>query len=128
MKPQPMIAVHDVEGTSSWYQRVLGLRSGHGGPEYEQLLAGTEMVLQLHQWDAHEHPNLGDPAVRPYGNGLVLWFQEAAIAEAYARAVSAGAQVLQHITVNPLANHREFWLQDPNGYKVVVAGSYGDIT
>jgi hypothetical protein len=28
--------------------------------------------------------------------------------------------------VNPLAHHREFWLRDPEGYIVVVAGSYGD--
>jgi hypothetical protein len=37
VKPQPMIAVEDVEATSAWYQRVLGLKSGHGGLEYEQL-------------------------------------------------------------------------------------------
>lgn len=91
MKPQPMIAVANVEASSAWYQRVLGLASGHGGPEYEQLLSGGEIVLQLHHWDAHEHPHLGDPASTPYGNGVVLWFHAEAIDEAFARAVSAGA-------------------------------------
>lgn len=127
MKPQPMLAVHDVEATSAWYQRVLGLASGHGGPEYEQLLSGAELVLQLHEWDAHEHPHLGDPASRPYGNGVLLWFHEPDISAAYARAVAAGAVVLEPMKANPLANHREFWLRDPNGYKVVVSGSYGDL-
>ena len=127
MKPQPMIAVRDVEETSAWYQSVLGLASGHGGREYEQLLSNQEMVLQLHEWDAHEHPNLGDPTSKPHGNGVVLWFHEPGVMAAYERAVLARAKVLEPIKINPLANHREFWLLDPNGYKVVVAGSYGDI-
>jgi predicted enzyme related to lactoylglutathione lyase len=127
MKPQPLIAVQDVEATSSWYQSVLGLTSGHGGPDYEQLISDREMVLQLHAWDAHEHPHLGDPTSRPHGNGVVLWFHEPNVVAAYERAVRAGAQVLEPIKINPLASHREFWLQDPNGYKVVVAGNYGDV-
>jgi hypothetical protein len=57
----------------------------------------------------------------------VLWFHEPAVVAAYERAVRAGAEVLEPIKINPLANHREFWLQDPNGYKVVVAGNYGDV-
>ena len=127
MQPQPLIAVRDVPSTSQWYQRVLGLTSGHGGPEYEQLMSGAVLVLQLHQWDAHEHPHLGDPEVTPYGNGVVLWFHEASIAVAYQTAIASGAEVIEALNVNPLANHREFWLRDPNGYIVVVAGSYGDL-
>jgi uncharacterized glyoxalase superfamily protein PhnB len=84
------------------------------------------MAPQLHHWDAHEHPHLGDPESPHYGNGVVLWFQAEAIDEAYARAVSAGAAVLEELKINPLAQHREFWLRDPDGY-VVVAGKYGDI-
>ena len=34
-----MIAVRDVEASSRWYQQLLGLRSDHGGPNYERLLA-----------------------------------------------------------------------------------------
>jgi catechol 2,3-dioxygenase-like lactoylglutathione lyase family enzyme len=147
MKPQPMIAVANVEASSAWYQRVLGLASGHGGAEYEQLMSGREIVLQLHHWDAHEpagppqgripegaarrypseHPHLGDPASTPYGNGVVLWFHAEAIDEAFARAVGAGAAMLEELKVNPLARHREFWLKDPDGYVVVVAGTYGDV-
>ena len=126
MKPQPMIAVADVEATSRWYQRVLGLASAHGGPEYEMLCANGALVLQLHRWDAHEHPNLGDPSVRPYGNGTLLWFEDEDIVQAFDRAVAAGAEVLEPLAVNPLAKHREFWLRDPNGYTVVVASPFGD--
>jgi catechol 2,3-dioxygenase-like lactoylglutathione lyase family enzyme len=127
MKPQPMIAVADVPAASAWYRQALGLASGHGGDEYEQLVAGGEVVLQLHVWDAHEHPHLGDPAIASRSNGVVLWFHEAEVGAAYERALAAGAEVLQPLHVNPLANHREFWLRDLDGYKVVVAGNYGDI-
>lgn len=127
MSPQPMIAVHDVEASSRWYQAVLGLRSAHGGAEYEMLMDGDTMALQLHHWDAHEHPHLGDPQRQPYGNGTLLWFHEAAVDVAWQRAQVAGATVLEPLHINPLAQHREFWLRDPDGYVVVVSGAYGDI-
>lgn len=127
MKPQPLIVVRDVETSSRWYQAVLGFTSGHGGAEYEQLLFDGQMVMQLHHWDAHEHPYLGDPQAKPYGNGVILWFQAQEIEAAYERAQASGAKVLGPISINPNANHREFWLKDPDGYMVVVAGAYGDV-
>ncbi len=127
MLPQPLIAVRDVPATSRWYQDVLGLTSGHGGPEYEQLMSGQTMVLQLHAWDTHEHPHLGNPDTRPYGNGVVLWFCELEIAKAYDRALAHRAEVIEALKLNPLASHREFWLRDPNGYVVVVAGIHGAV-
>ncbi|HSK98112.1 MAG TPA: VOC family protein, partial [Euzebyales bacterium] len=36
---QTMLAVRDVEASSKWYQRLLGLHSDHGGPHYERLLS-----------------------------------------------------------------------------------------
>jgi len=113
-----MIAVADVQATSRWYQQVLGLASGHGGPAYEQLMAGDALVLQLHAWDAEEHGQLGDPARKPYGNGVLLWFHEANVARAYERALERGAEVVEPLHVNPLAHHLEFSLRDPNGYIV----------
>jgi hypothetical protein len=35
MRPQPLIAVTDVEASSRWYQRLLGCEGDHGGTEYE---------------------------------------------------------------------------------------------
>lgn len=122
-----MIAVDDVPAASAWYQRTLGLDSGHGGDEYEQLVSGDEVVLQLHAWDAHEHPELGRRSDAARGNGVVLCFHDGEIAAAWARAVAAGAEVLQALHVNPLASHREFSLRDPHGYRVVVAGAHGDL-
>ncbi|MEO1401578.1 MAG: VOC family protein [Cyanobacteria bacterium J06635_1] len=127
MNPQPLIAVRDVNATSAWYQGVLGLKSGHGGPEYEQLMSEERMVMQLHHWDAHEHPHIGDPEQRPYGNGVLLWFQTDRFDETMQRVQSHQAQILEGPQVNSNANHREVWLRDPNGYVVVIAGAYGDL-
>lgn len=126
MSPQPMIAVHDVEATSAWYQAVLGLRSGHGGPDYEMLMAGDQLVLQLHRWEADAHPHLGEPDLRPWGNGVLLWFQTGQFDAAVERIRQHDATVLDGPLVNPNAQHREIWLRDPNGYKVVLASPWGD--
>ena len=78
MRPQPLIAVRDVQKSSRWYQRLLDCKSGHGGPSYEVLMSGKDVLLQLHAWGdpRNEHEHLGDPATKPYGNGVLLWFQD----------------------------------------------------
>ena len=76
MRPQPLIAVTDVEASSRWYQRLLGCQSAHGGAEYERLVSGDALILQLHRFDvAHHHGAIGHPKDKPYGNGVLLWFE-----------------------------------------------------
>jgi predicted enzyme related to lactoylglutathione lyase len=73
-RPQTMIAVRDVEASSRWYQELLGLRSDHGGPEYERLLADRDLVLQLHDIGTeHHHGPVADTGGGA-GNGVLLWF------------------------------------------------------
>jgi catechol 2,3-dioxygenase-like lactoylglutathione lyase family enzyme len=126
VRPQPLIAVRDVEASSAWYQQLLGAKSGHGGREYERLTLDGELVLQLHHWDAHEHPHLGRPEL-PRGNGVLLWFLTRAFDAAVERARGLGAEILQEPLVNPNARHRECWLRDPDGYVVVLASPHGDV-
>lgn len=126
MQAQPLIAVSDVEASSRWYQVVLGARSGHGGKDYEQLMFGEHMILQLHRWESHGHAHMGDPEARPYGNGVLLWFHTEDFDEAVERAASVSATVLDGPRENTNASHREIWLRDPDGYVVVIAGPYGD--
>ena len=127
MRPQPLIAVQDVEASSRWYQRVLGCESGHGGKDYERLLFEGDLILQLHHWDAHEHPHMGDPDSKPYGNGALLWFQTADFDGAIERAQALKAEMLEEPHVNPSAGHRECWVRDPDGYVVVLASEPGDL-
>lgn len=132
MRPQPLIAVADVEATSRWYQRLLGCTSAHGGPDYERLVAGDTLILQLHNWGVeHDHGPIGDPDVRPYGNGVLLWFEVDDFDAAVARAGELGADVILPPHRNPPdgdggPNHREIWLRDPNGYSVVLCSPDGE--
>jgi catechol 2,3-dioxygenase-like lactoylglutathione lyase family enzyme len=116
-----MIAVRDVEKSSSWYCAVLGAISGHGGPEYEQLLVDAAMILQLHKLElGHHHGTIGDPG-QPVGNGVALWFQVDDLDAAADRAKATGATVQTELHHNPNADHRELWLRDPDDYLVVLA-------
>jgi catechol-2,3-dioxygenase len=44
--------MRDVEASSQWYQRLLGLRSDHGGATYERLADKGTLVLQLHCFES----------------------------------------------------------------------------
>lgn len=131
MRPQPLICVSDVEASSRWYQRLLNCRSAHGGPNYERLVVGDQLILQLHKWEVEDHHGrIGDPADQPPGNGVLLWFEIDDIDAAIARATELNAEVILPRHQNPPdgnggPNHWEIWLRDPNGYKVVLASPDG---
>ncbi len=102
MRPQPLITVTDVEASSRWYQRLLGCRSNHGGPVYEQLVANGELVLQLHSFEAeHHHGPIGDRERKPYGNGVLLWFEVDDFDAAVERAAKMGAEIVLPRHRNP---------------------------
>ena len=62
MRPQPLIAVHDVEASSRWYQQLFGCQSAHGGPNYERLVVNGVLVLQLHHFAVEDHHGpIGNP-------------------------------------------------------------------
>ena len=122
---QPLICVRDVEASSRWYQRLLGCQSGHGGRDYERLVLGERLILQLHQWEVeHQHGRLGDPDDRPYGNGVLLWFELDDFDAAVLRAEEMKAEILKprHRSENA---HYECWLRDPDGYTLVLASPHG---
>ncbi len=131
MRPQPLLAVHDVEATSRWYQQLLGCKSDHGGTEYERLVHNGQLVMQLHRWDVeHHHGPIGDPAAKPYGNGVLLWFEVDDFHAAVERAKKLNADIFKPTHRNPPdgnggPNHWECWLRDPNGYTVVLASPDG---
>jgi catechol 2,3-dioxygenase-like lactoylglutathione lyase family enzyme len=131
MRPQPLIAVNDVEASSAWYRRLLGCESAHGGPEYERLAFNGVLVMQLHSFVVeHDHGPIGDVDDRPYGNGVLLWFEVNAFDSCEARAREMGAVIVKDRHRNPPdgkggPNHWELWLRDLDGYTVVVASPDG---
>lgn len=130
MHPQPLICARDVEASSRWYQRLLGCKSDHGGPNYERLVTGGRLVLQLHHWDREDHHGrIGDPNLPP-GNGVLLWFEVEDFDAAQARAAELKAEIVLPRHRNPPdgnggPNHWEIWLRDPDGYTVVLASPDG---
>ena len=120
--PQPLVVVRDVGRSRDFYVAVLGAESGHGGDEYEQIVDGGEILLQLHRLDVEDrHGPLADPDA-PLGNGVLLWFELDDLDGAAERARTHSADVARDVHVNPNAKHRELWLRDPDGYTVVLAG------
>jgi hypothetical protein len=61
VQAQPLIAVRNVRVSSRWYAELLGADSlpEHNHREiYDRILCSGRLVLQLHAWDAENHPNL----------------------------------------------------------------------
>jgi hypothetical protein len=116
--------VHRYPLHSRWYQDVLGLASAHGGDEYEMLTSDGQLVLQLHNAEAHEHGHLFRPELPRTGNGVAVWFETDAFDEIAERVHEARAEVLLDVHVNPLAHHHEMWLRDLDGYLVVLSSPY----
>lgn len=123
MKLRPMLQVSNVEESSRWYQRMLGLQSGHGGDEFEMLFDGEELALQLHRLDAHEHGILQAGTDGARGAGVSLWFEvddRPTFDSMVEQALAAGATVAEPARWNPLAHHYEATLVDPDGYIVML--------
>ena len=101
------------------------------GPEYERLVLNDRLVLQLHHWDVrHDHGPIGDQNLKPYGNGVLLWFELDDFDAAVARAEEMQIEMIQPRHPNPPSgdsgpNHWECWLRDPDGYTVVLASPGG---
>ncbi len=122
MRSEPMINVADVEASSAWYQRLLGAKSGHGGPDFEMLLHDDQIMLMLHAASAADH-HPHHEAEGPLGKGLVLYFRVGdELPAAVDRARGMGAQILQGPFVNELAHQEELWVRDPDGYTLVLCG------
>lgn len=132
VSPQPLLAVRDVLASSRWYAALLELRmlgetleETHGN-QYNRLLSGETLVLQLHCWDEEEHPNLIGEQDAKHGHGVLIWFEVEDFDAAVTRAAALKAEVLLEPQVNPGPKHREIWLRDPDGYVVVLASRDGE--
>jgi catechol 2,3-dioxygenase-like lactoylglutathione lyase family enzyme len=120
--PQPLIVSRDVPASSRFYTQLLGVESGHGGDEYEQVVSDGEILLQIHRLDVMDHHGPLASEDVPLGNGLLVWFEVADFDAAVERARRMGAQIERDVHTNPNALQQELWLRDPDGYRVVVAG------
>ena len=129
VRAQPLIAVKDVRASSRWYSELLGAESlpehSHRA-RYDRIQCDGQLVLQLHAWDAEDHPNLTNPALAPPGHGVLLWFEVSNFDAVVSRAIALHAEVILEAHVNPNPQHREMWLRDLDGYVVVIASPDGE--
>lgn len=78
----------------------------------------------------HHHGPIADQQDKPYGNGVLLWFEVDDFEAVVQRAAEMGIEVVIPRHRNPPdgdggPNHWECWMRDPDGYLVVVASPYG---
>jgi catechol 2,3-dioxygenase-like lactoylglutathione lyase family enzyme len=129
VESQPLIAVRDVRASSVWYAELLGADTLPDHPHrdlYDRIWRSGRLLLQLHAWDAEDHPNLVNADAAPHGHGVVLWFQVDDFDSVVERARRLEAEVIEEPHFNPAPRHREIWLRDPDGYVVVVASPDGE--
>ena len=125
-----MLVVRDVPASSRWYQELLGLKSAHGGEEFEMLMGERGLDLMLHHLDFAEHPGIEDPRQGTPGRGVLLYFTVNDVQAAFERATAMGADLVDEPHYNPNARSVEFTLRDPDGYSLSVSewkgGAEGD--
>lgn len=126
---QPLVAVRNVRASSKWYKTLLAADSlpEHEHREtYDRILCDGRLILQLHAWDEHDHPNLANADAAPVGHGVLLWFEVSDFAATVQRARSLNAAILEEPHANPNSGQKEMWIRDPDKYVVVVAGPSSD--
>ena len=129
IEAQPLIAVRNVRASSRWYVELLGADSIPEHPHrdvYDRISHSGRLLLQLHAWDAEDHPNLVNADAAPPGHGVLLWFRVDDFDAVVERVRGLGAEIIEEPHVNPAPRHREIWLRDPDGYVVVVASPDGE--
>jgi hypothetical protein len=132
VRAQPLLAVRDVQASARWYARLLDAQrssvmfeSDHAHL-YDRIMLGGALVLQLHAWDEEEHPNLMNAEASRPGHGVLVWFEVDDFDATVRRARTLKAKVVRKPHVNPAPAHREIWLEDLDGYVVVVASPDGE--
>lgn len=120
MQTDPIIAVADVEKSSSWYQSIFDCESMHGGSEFDILVSGDkEVLLCLHKWGEHEHPTMANPEITP-GNGLILYFRSKNLDQIWQNVVRIEHPIEREMQLNHNSQKREFSIRDLDGYYLTI--------
>ena len=121
MRTDTMLFANDIVATSRWYQDFLGMQSGHGGSEFEMLMDGDTLLLELHGIDAdHDH---GVATGSPLGHGVIVFVHVDDPPALLDRARGLGIEVVSDLRYNEQARMTEFTVRDPNGYAICVCKS-----
>lgn len=118
-----IIGVADVARSFSWYQTLFGQPKTSPAHDFFGQIVDDDgtVLLCLHQWGAHDHPTLANPAHAEPGNGLLLFFRVDDFDEALVRVRALNARLEEEPSLNPSTGTREFALRDPDGYYVMLS-------
>lgn len=122
MQVVTMLFVKDVEAASKWFQELLGVTSGHGGPEFEMLMTDGKLVMQLHLIEEGHHDHEVSTA-EPLGHGVVNVFYVEDAKAVYEQAKALQVELLSELHFNELAHMHEFVVREPNGYSIMICES-----
>ena len=72
-----IIGVRDVAASCKWYQSLFGQPETPPVHDHFAQVLDTDgtVLLCLHKWGEHEHPDVESPGTAPPGNGLLLFFR-----------------------------------------------------
>lgn len=119
IKPDPFIAVTDIEASSKWYQRLFGCKCY--GRDIKVLTDEYgSVLLGLHKWGEDQHPTMIDISITP-GNGLILYFRVNNLEKIRENAGNLGALIEEDIHLNANSREEEFSIWDLDGYYVTIS-------
>ncbi len=126
IKTEPILAVKDVNKSSSWYQKLLNCKGIHGGTSFEILtdMDGNQ-ILSLHKWDEHGHPTLTNPKVKA-GHGLILYFRVDNLDRLWQNAKDLKAFIEEEPHLNKNSGRMEFSLRDLDDYYISICAEVTD--
>lgn len=126
IKTEPILAVKDVNKSSSWYQNLLNCKGIHGGTSFEILtdMDGNQ-ILSLHKWDEHGHPTLTNPKVKA-GHGLILYFRVDNLDRLWQNTKDLNAFIEEEPHLNKNSGRMEFSLRDLDDYYISICAEVTD--
>jgi catechol 2,3-dioxygenase-like lactoylglutathione lyase family enzyme len=120
-----IIGVRNVSRSFAWYQSLLALpETQPAHSHFGQIVdADGTVLLNLHEWGAHDHPSLMSPDTAAPGNGLLLFFRVESFELSLQRARVLADRLDEEPHLNPNTRTREFSLRDPDGYHVTISAA-----
>jgi predicted enzyme related to lactoylglutathione lyase len=118
-----IIGVGDVSSSFKWYQSLFGHPETAPAHDHFGQLVDSDgtVLLNLHQWGAHEHPSLTSRDAATPGNGLLLFFRVDDFDLSLTRARGLVVRLEEEPHTNPNTRTQEFSLRDPDGYYVTIS-------
>ena len=129
VEAQPLIAVRNVRASSRWYADLLAADALPDHPHrdvYDRIWRSGRMLLQLHAWDAEDHPNLVNADAAPRDTASCYGSRSTISIPRSSALARLGAEIVEDTHFNPAPRHREIWLRDPEGYVVDLASPDGE--